>query len=1053
MTQISKFFLENYKFTTVLTVFFVIFGYGGLTSLKSESFPDVNIGTVIINTQYKGATALDIEAKITKPIEDEIRGVTGIKEVKSISQPGESKIMTVVDVDRYNVEEVISDLQRAVDRVADLPTDLENPPEFVEVKTDEFPVIEVAIVGENDGRLRDRVAVELEEELEDNKAISSVNSLGFRERQFSILVDSTKLEKFHVGLSEVTAAVASQNVTIPAGTLEKENSQILVKLDGKLKDPLMLNDVIIRANFSGGVIKLSDVATVMDASQDARTLTRVNGEEATFLIISKKGGSDIIQLASDVKSKIAVFNQKYKGQLEFKIYNDEGIRVGNRLDVLSSNGIAGLVLVVFFLMLFLPGRIGFMTSLSLPLALMATLGYISVSGMSLNTITILAMVISIGMLVDNAVVISENFVRLKSEGWDGKSAAIESIRTLWLPITATAFTTIAAFIPMLVTKGIMGQFIRGIPLVVTASLLLSLFECFILLPIRLVSKKEIEADVDMDRKSKEDTESQGDWFTRYVSPPFTKTVGWIVRHRYSSSLGFLGLIVFSIFMMTVGNKFVLFPANQTEIYIGRIETAQGTTNTYTNKVIKELSDSIRTELGDQLKYITTIVGVAEDDANDPKGKRGENVGLIRIFMTTEAKNSLLTNDVLKRLRKITHPDVTEISFEAKINGPPVGNPVTAIFRSNNSEELNTVVTHVKSKLEKVDGLLDVKIDDTFGEDEFLVDVDNAKANRLGLSTLEIGNTVRAAVAGIPVTNVNVNNRDVDYFVRLEDSSRETKEDLLNLRVMNRQGDLIPLNRVAQLNPQKGSVHIKRFDYKPSRTITANLNDDVTTSVAANQKVADFFNEIKVQHPEVSLKFGGEAERTAESFESLLQALVLSLIGIFALLVFLFRSYVKPIIILTTIPLGLVGVSLAFFFHQRPMSFLALIGVVGLGGIIVNSGIVLISFIETLKAEKPHLSLEEVLVQSTALRLRAVIVTSLTTVSGLLPTAYGIGGSDEFIIPMTLAMAWGLVSGTSLALLWVPCAYAITEDISAFFARLLSRREEKRRPVKTQNANA
>ncbi|MEM7646777.1 MAG: efflux RND transporter permease subunit, partial [Pseudomonadota bacterium] len=211
-----------------------------------------------------------------------------------------------------------------------------------------------------------------------------------------------------------------------------------------------------------------------------------------------------------------------------------------------------------------------------------------------------------------------------------------------------------------------------------------------------------------------------------------------------------------------------------------------------------------------------------------------------------------------------------------------------------------------------------------------------------------------------------------------------------------------------------------------------------TSVVANAKVGEFFQEIAKEYPEVNLKFGGEAERTQESFQSLMQALLLSLVGIFALLVFLFRSYVKPVIILTTIPLGLIGVSIAFFVHQRPVSFLALIGLVGLGGIIVNSGIVLISFIETLREEKPDLSLQEVLVQATGLRLRAVVVTSLTTVSGLLPTAYGIGGADEFIIPMTLAMAWGLVSGTVLALLWVPCAYAITEDASTLLGRIQSK---------------
>jgi len=1039
MKNIAKFFIENYKFTYVLTFFFIFFGYGGLTSTNSEAFPKVNLGQVIISTIYQGATAEDIESKITKPIEDQIRSITGIKEVKSISQPGESRILTIVDVDNYDVEKVIADLQRAVDRVPDLPVDLQNPPNFLEVKTDEFPVIEVAIIGKNTDRLRDRVAVEIEEDFEDNDKISTIRRTGFRERQFNIYLDKKKLNRLHVGLSEINRAIGAANVAIPGGALEsKDGVRTLVKIDGKMRTVEDLGKIVIRANFSGSKVLLKDVAKVVDGEEDARTLALFEGEPATFLVISKKSGPDIVDLASEVKERLKYFQAKYEGKLKFQIYNDEGIRVENRLDVLKSNGVAGLILVVFFLMLFLPGRIGIMASLSLPLAIFATFGYMQVSGYSLNTITILAMVISIGMLVDNAVVIAENFVRLTDEGYPHKFAATESIRTLWLPISATAMTTIAAFLPMLVTKGILGQFIRGIPIIVTASLLISLIECFILLPMRLVKNRDDNGE----DKKRSFENSKKDWFAKRIIPGFTGFVRRLVRYRYISAIGFLGLIAFAIFMMVVGNKFVLFPADQTERYLGRLELQRGIPIEKTKEALAEISRSLREELGDDAAYITASAGVAEQDPNDPKGKRGQNVGLISIMMTEAAKNNLKTNSVLKRMRTIKYEGAVDLTFEAYINGPPVGDPVTVIFRSNDPKQLEEVITKVLEKTKEVDGILDVKVDDIYGEKEVYLNVNTAKANRLGLNTSEIGQSVRTAVAGIPIANVNINNREVDYFVRLQDSDRTSEKSLLGLKIMNPRGDLIPLRKIAKLKDNDGFPYIKRFNYKPAKTITGGVNDEVITSVEANAKVLGFFNDIKDQYPDVSFKFGGEGERTQESFQSLVQALNLSLIGIFALLVFLFRSYIKPVIILTTIPLGLVGVAIAFFVHQRPISFLALIGLVGLGGIIVNSGIVLISFIEELRTSSDK-SLSEILVEATGLRLRAVVVTSLTTVSGLLPTAYGIGGSDEFIIPMTLAMAWGLVSGTILALLWVPCAYAITEDISGGLSRLLKRKSPSR----------
>ncbi len=1027
MTKISRFFLENYKFTTVLTLFFIFFGYRGLSSLSSESFPTVNMGQVIIVTAYNGATAEDIEAKITKPIEDEVRSITGIKEVKSVSQPGLSQIISVVDVDNYPVEEVIADLQRAVDRVPDLPTDLLQPPEFIEVKTEEMPVVEIAIVGENTDRIRDRVALELKEDVEDIKSISDINIIGFRERQFKIIIDNEKLKKNYVGLNEVTSALSSQNIIIPGGSLESNGNQQLIKIDEKTRSVEEIENIVVRSNFSGSRVSLNDLGQVIDSEEEPTELVRHFGQPATFLIVSQKGGTDTIDLATAVKEKLARFSKKYQGQLEFNVYNDEGVRVQNRIDVLKSNGLAGLALVFIFLLLFLPGRAGFMTSLSLPLAVLTTFGYIQASGMSLNTITILAMVISIGMLVDNAVVIAENFVRLRSEGKPDKEAILTSIQTLWLPITATAMTTIAAFLPMLVTKGILGQFIKGIPLVITASLVISLFECFILLPIRLVRKKQKES------KTHSNTEPKKDWFIKWVAPGFKALVRKLVRFRYLTAVFFVGLISFSIFMMTSANKFVLFPADQTEIYLVRVEMPRGTVIEKTDESLAEVAQLVKEKLGDSVKHVTSTAGISEQDPADPKSMRGDNVGLLKVFMTEDGKNNLITNDVLKRLRTIVYEPAENLVYEAMINGPPVGAPVTAILRSNDSKQLKEASEKLASQLKGVDGVFDVKVDDVFGPNELTIKIDPVKAKRLGLSAEQVGQTVRVAMAGLPVTSVNINNREVDYFVRLKSDNRKNIADLKNLKVMNQSGDLIPLTRFAVIQSADGASFIKRFDYKQAKTVTANINDDVITSMVANKEVEKFFDAMKSDYKEVTLKFGGEAERTQESFESLMQALILSLIGIFALLVFLFKSYIKPLIILTTIPLGLFGVAVAFFVHQRPISFLALIGVVGLGGIIVNSGIVLISFVETLIKENPERPLIDALVDATGLRLRAVIVTSLTTVSGLLPTAYGIGGSDEFIIPMTLAMAWGLVSGTLLALLWVPAAYAITED----FASLVS----------------
>jgi multidrug efflux pump subunit AcrB len=382
---------------------------------------------------------------------------------------------------------------------------------------------------------------------------------------------------------------------------------------------------------------------------------------------------------------------------------------------------------------------------------------------------------------------------------------------------------------------------------------------------------------------------------------------------------------------------------------------------------------------------------------------------------------------------VTSDVATKLKFEEMVNGPPVGAPINATFRSNNDENLDKMVKEVIAEMSNVQGIYDLETDDILGEEEIKVLIDYDKTDQLGLSVNQIGNAIRTALSGTMVSQVILEDKEVDLNVRYGDDIRKSLDNLRNINVMDSQGNLVPVRTLAKTKVTDGSVEIKRFDFKKSKTLTGKVRGEMT-SLEANKKLQEIFDKLLPKYNDVGLVFGGEGESTKESMQSLGEALILALMGIFGLLVFLFKSYLRPIIIMSTIPLGLIGFSVAFFFHDKAISFLAMIGVIGLAGIIVNSGIVLISFIEELRKEG-KLELKDILVKASGMRLRAVLVTSLTTISGLLPTAYGIGGSDSMLVPMTLAMAWGLTSGTILTLVWVPCAYAILEDYNAFLARV------------------
>lgn len=1007
-----------------------MYGVLGLRGMNAEKFPAVSLATATVVTSYGGASADDIETKITKPIEDELKAVVGVKDISSVSMSGLSTITIRVDMDNYNVTEVMDELQKKVDGTTGLPNDLEDRPKFTEINSEEMPVFEIALLGPNETRQRDRTAEDLQELLEDIEQVKQVNLRGHGEREFKIMLNTKKMDRNYISVSEVLDKVRSRNVNIPGGKLKKDKDEALLRVEGKIKSVEDLRNFMIRSNFSGQEVLLKDIANVIDGEEDKRILTRFNGEPATLLTVIKKGGEDTLKLVSQIRERLVDFDkEKAEKEVILKTALDESVEVQNKVDVLTSNAVTGLALVVLFLFIFLPWRIGIAASLSLPLATMATFGVMPYFGLNLDSITILALIIAIGMLVDNSVVISETYTRYIDDGVEPKEAASRAVSELWGPITASALTTIAAFLPMLVTKGVMGAFISSIPIVVTASLLFSLGESFFLLPMRLVA---------IAGKVREKVVSEKKGLYARFERIFGKFISWCVRFRYVGALGFAAVFGISLFFLTVMNQFILFPAEETEIYIARFEAPNGATIEFTDQLAAKLSKEVIAKLGDKVDYVTGVVGEQRAGADDPRAGDGDSLGMLTINVNNETKFNVPHTEILKSLREIKAPYLKKVSFEEKINGPPVGTAVDAKFRSNDSEKLDKMINLVLEDMKKVEGVTDAKIDDVIGEDEVFVNIDFKQADRVGLTTQQIGNTIRAAISGSVVSQVTLANKDVDLKVRFIKNYRKDIQSLLNLKILNGQGQLVRLGKVASFKRQQGTPQIKRFKNRRSRTITAGVDTSIITSEQANAILKTSFEKHRENIKGVSLYQGGAAESTAESMASLAQASVLAVIGIFALLVFIFNSFLKPFIILTTIPLGLFGFAISFYFHGRPVSFLALIGVIGLAGMIVNSGIVLISYIDQLK-EEGKMSINEILANAAVTRFRPVLVTSLTTISGLFPTAYALGGSDSMLIPMTLAMAWGLTTGTIMTLIWVPCAYGILEDGMSAFSRILPKK--------------
>ena len=1026
MRKIIEFFLRNSKFTMILTFIIVLYGVNGTRNILREDAPTVDMGVTKITTIYPGATAEEVETEITKKIEDKIREVKGLKKIESRSQINMSIIKITIDIDNFNEEEVNEDIRTELEKVTGLPATASKP-ELFEINTEEFSVIEVAIVGDNKNRERDDYVDYLEDEIKDIKGIIKIDKYGYGNREFSVKLDVNKMKKLNVGVDEVTSALQIRNITIPAGSLKSYENQAFVRIDAKTKNIKDLENVLIRTNFEGKKIYLKDIATVIDGTEEKEAYTKINGKEATLLAIKKQGGIDTIKLSKKVKAKIDEVQEKMNSKFEAVYFVNAAEDVENKFNIVVSNVISGVIIILVFLLAFLPGKTGIMTTMSMPITVLWTFGIMNSLGMSLNSITMLGLIIALGMLIDNSIIIGENFMHFIDKGMSIKDAAIEASTRFAVPIITTSATTICAFFPMLLTKGVMGLFISGIPIVVILASLLCLIEGFILLPCRLnmIGASVVKRSIKMKKTNKKD------WFEP-IQEKFSSLCYITAKHRYITLFGFIFILFLSIVMLKK-NQFILFPPENVEQYTVKFETNIGDSLEKTMEASDMLTKDIENVIGkENIDNIVAYIGQSGTALTEDL-QQNHHTGELQIYINKEASYNLDYKKVLEDVRNIKKPYLAKFEIIQEAAGPSVGRAIEVNIRSNNEENLYKVVNYIYDKMSKVPGIIDLETNDYKNDDEIFIRLDYDKIGRLDLNITDIGNDIKTTIEGTQVANLVMGDDDFYIKVNFDNNFQQTQKDLENISIRDKNGNLIPLTQIAKIERVAGSTMKNRYNFKKTITIRANVNEKIITGLEG--KVKEFFEEISPKYPDVGMVFGGEQENAEESFSSLAISMGFALIIVFGLLVLVFNSYSMPLTIFTTIPLGLIGFSTAFYLHGRPLSFLAFIGVIGLIGVVVDTGVILVSYINMLRKQNKDRDLEEIVAVASGDRLREVLANATTTFAGLAPTAYGIGGRDASLVPVTLSMAWGLASSTLLSLIWIPCMYVIIDDIIMFLRRV------------------
>ncbi len=1042
---VISYFARNGRITALLMIFTILAGVLGLASLRRETFPPVDFATSIITTIYPGASPDEVEDQITLKIEDELRSVDGIKDVRSVSQSGRSEIVVRADLNYHDTDEVMDEVQRAVQRVSDLPASIDDLPRVQRVDTDEIAILELALVGGSVAaldRTRDALADDIQDLLEDVEGVSEVTLNSHREREILILLDQASLLRNNVSKTDVSLSLSRRLTNVPGGYLKTPESERLVRVLGKTFDLREIADVIVRGSFDSGALRVTEVADVADGAAEPAAISRLNGKPATLLTITKRGDADTVDVVDRLLEKIEQIKKTLPKDYAIVEYNNEANRVREKLNIVVWNAATGLVFILIVLLLLLPGTIGAVASLSVPLTILALGAGMALFNLQFNTITMIASVIVIGMLVDNSAVVAEAYGRLRSEGVETIEAATRAAQQFFVPIFATVLCNIAGFAPMLVTSGIMGKFIFAIPVIVTMALAFSMFETFMLLParLRLTLHKRPPPPPD------EDNFDPG-WFGK-VQHAFQKMMMPLLRHYWLTMAAILAFLVSSIFVTAFLNRFELFQKEQVERYFARFEAPAGSTIENTDQLAAELGRRVGEKLKEKgfvYESILTRAGDSRAEFSDPVGKIGNDAGFLQIIIPLEEAQKQVHEEVLATLRSVKMENVSSLTFEGQANGPPVGKPLDAVLRSTDDAELRKLVDEFKAWAKTVPGVFNVMDDEIKGADEYSLAIRHDLLRRAGVAIEDVGIALRTALEGNIVSTLTEKGREVDVRVRYTLKDRANAASLEGVPIGTPSGQLVRLGSFADVNLTKGPTIKKRFNFQRAIRVSADVDPETITSIELNNKARVWLNERLTKYPLVSYQMGGEDEDTRESVSSLIRALGMSLLGIMGVLLVVYNSFGRSFLVLSTIPLGLAGVSYIFWIAGRPLGFMALIGVIGLGGVVVNASIVLVSFIDDARKAQPHRDLLSIVAEVTALRFKAVFITNMTTIMGLIPTAYGLGGDDPLLIPLTLAMGWGLLIGSAMAILWVPCGYLALEKLK-HIARRMFRIAEPAAPV-------
>ena len=1033
--------IKNGLVVNLLLAFILLSGVLSWYAMPQEMFPVIEKDVVRISALYEGAPPQEVERQVTLPIEEAFDGLADIDVIQSTSNEGLSTVLIRLK-SGSDVDDFLQDARNQIDQITDLPEDVDKP-EIARLET-RFPVISIALYGDVARSYLYELADEVKRDLQLLPGAASVGVAGKREWELWVTVDPQKLVASKVSLEQVISAIHDNVRDIPGGAVKALEGDILLRGVGVLPEAKQIEQIVLRKNDQGGQLQLGAVAQVERRLEEANTLGRFNGRSSVNLTVNKSAKASTIELSQRVRDYITQLEQRLPPSVRAGLFNDTSVFVKTRLETVKSSGIVGLILVLLSLYLFLNFRVALITAMGIPVSFLVAVIMLHYLGYTINMVSLFAFLIALGMIVDDAIIVNENIYRHMEMGMPARQAASVGAREVFWPVVASTATTVAAFLPMFAISGTMGAFIAVIPVVVTASLLGSLFEAFAVLPSHAA---------DMLKVTKEKRQSRIPWNKLLVR--YTRFLRKALHARYLVTILTIAVLMVTMTYAQTRLPFHLFGHVDTGQFFINLEAP----NTYSlddsTRLAAEVEKVILDEMNDkELKTLLTNVGITFIDFNrfrfgthyiqlmiDLQKRKPE--GFIERFISPvvsmkfgwEGTRETKTADIIKRLRTRIEaiPGLQRISI-LRPQGGPGGADIEIGVEGKQVSQLRLHADKVRDYLRRLPGVYDVRHDMDPGKLEIQYSL-NDRGRELGLTQVQISNVIRSGYLGQEVVQVTSEDQRMPVRLIYTDPVRHSSS-LETLPIVLANGKAVYLGDVANVSIGRGLNTINRRDLQRLATITAEVDASITTPLEVNALVDKEFAEFDQQNPGYQLLALGEKKEAGDSFKDMKRAGIISLAIIFFILSTLFRSLLDPLVVMFAIPFGLIGVVFGHALFGYNLQFLSLIGLLALSGIVVNDSLILVDFAKRMRAE--GMNRIDAMVEAGRVRVRPILLTSITTFLGISPLIFFATGQTAFLSPMAVSLGFGLLFATVLILVALPCFYLIADDFRTWVCRHVRR---------------